>query len=91
MDKFIYKIEDGRTVVDCDGEIEEIAMAVGRLANAVYSAYLNADPTLAEYFKFLVKTQISAEPSPVWIPHEKGEGDIEIIENTYEEGSHETS
>jgi hypothetical protein len=87
MEKFIYKIEDGRTIVDCDGEIEEIAMAVGRLANAVYSAYLNTNPELAAYFRLLVTAQFAAEASPVWTPHVKGEGDIEIIENTYEEGT----
>lgn len=87
MDKFIYKIEDGRTVVDCDGEIEEIAEAVGRLANAVYSAYLNAEPGLAAYFRLLVTAQFAAESSPVWIPHVKEKGDIEIIENSYEEGT----
>lgn len=87
MDKFVFTIADGRQTVEADGSIEELAKAVGILAHTIHSAYLNADPKLAAYFKFLVKAQICAE-SPVWLPHEKEEGDIEIIENTYEEEHH---
>ena len=87
MDKFVFTIADGRRTVEADGTIEELAHTVGILAHTIHAAYLNADPKLAAYFKFLVKAQICAE-SPVWLPHEKEEGDIEIIENTYEEESH---
>ena len=83
MEKFIYKNMDGRTTVECDGEMAEIAGEVGHLAHTLFSAYSHNNPVLGVVFKSMVLDIMNNEDSPVWKVRVNEPGDIEIMENTY--------
>ena len=83
MEKFIYKNMDGRTTVECDGEMAEIAGEVGHLAHTLFSAYSHNNPILGAVFKSMVLDIMNDEDSPVWKVRVNEPGDLEIMENTY--------
>lgn len=79
MTKFVYSNLGGRTTVDADGELWELAGEVGRVAHTIYSAYAHQDPETAEAFKELVIASMTHPKSPVWNVRKNKPGDIEII------------
>ena len=87
MKKFEFKIENGRSILEFEGSVDDAAKAVAILAHAVYSAYVKKDSDSAMAFKELTKIYLIDENSLVWQAHELEEGDIEEAEINYgEEG-----
>lgn len=87
MTEFKFIVANGRTTVECDGSIAEIANEVGHLANTIFSAYMNQSPMEGIAFKAMVMALCGNEDSPVWSRRKSQEDDIEIIEQTNEEGT----
>lgn len=89
MTEFKFIVANGRTVVEADGNIQEMANEVGHLANTIYSAYMNQDPETAIYFQAMVMALCGNADSPVWVRRKPQADDIEILENTDEESKDE--